>query len=160
MNGHHAVMDRSEMAAAAAKNSDKEAATTTVVPVSSSEDIIPDTEDIVPVDVAVNEPLTVKTAIEILLNPLTWLPALAYATTFGFELAVDSVLATVLLEPHPELGQLNAGYLASVFGLLNVWTRPLGGFIADLLYARYGIKSKKYWTLACVRNYFRTLMKR
>jgi NNP family nitrate/nitrite transporter-like MFS transporter len=146
MNGHQAVMDASEVAAAASKKDDKEAATTTVVPVISS------SENIVPVDVAVNEPLTVKSAITILTNPLTWLPALAYMTTFGFELAVDSVLAHVLLDPHPELGQLNAGYLASVFGLLNIWTRPMGGFVADILYARWGIKTKKYWTLACVRN--------
>lgn len=35
------------------------------------------------VDVAVNESLTFKTAGKILASPLTWLPALAYLTTFG-----------------------------------------------------------------------------
>jgi NNP family nitrate/nitrite transporter-like MFS transporter len=35
------------------------------------------------VDFAVNEALTFKTGMEILANPLTWLPALAYFTTFG-----------------------------------------------------------------------------
>lgn len=69
-------------------------------------------------------------------------------TTFGFELAVDSNLASVILAPHPSLGQLNAGYLASVYGLLNIFTRPFGGYAADLMYARFGIKSKKYFCLA------------
>jgi MFS transporter, NNP family, nitrate/nitrite transporter len=69
-------------------------------------------------------------------------------TTFGFELAVDSNLAANILTPHPSLSQLNAGYLASVYGLLNVFTRPLGGMIADMLYSRFGIRSKKYFMLA------------
>ncbi len=68
-------------------------------------------------------------------------------TTFGFELAVDSILAEVILGPHPALGQLNAGYLASIFGLLNIVTRPSGGLAADLLYARFGVHAKKYFCL-------------
>lgn len=68
-------------------------------------------------------------------------------TTFGFELCVDSILASVILNTHPGLGQLNAGYLASVYGLLNVFTRPLGGAVADLLYSRYAVRSKKYLCL-------------
>lgn len=67
-------------------------------------------------DVAVNEALTLRSAARILASPLTWLPALAYMSTFGFELAVDSNLHHDLLQTHPGLGQLNAGYLASVFG--------------------------------------------
>lgn len=146
IQGHQPVLDNSELAT---KQEDKEAgATATVQAVPSTDNVVPTTA-VVPVDVAVNEPLTFKSAMAILTNPLTWLPALAYMTTFGFELAVDSVLATVILHPHPELGQLDAGYLASIFGLMNIWTRPLGGFIADILYAKYGIKWKKYWTIAC-----------
>jgi NNP family nitrate/nitrite transporter-like MFS transporter len=67
-------------------------------------------------DVAVNEVLTLRSAARILSSPLTWLPALAYMSTFGFELAVDSNLHHDLLLTHPNLGDLNAGYLASIFG--------------------------------------------
>lgn len=42
------------------------------------------------VDFAVNESLTFKTATEILLSPLTWLPALAYLTTFGLVCLIES----------------------------------------------------------------------
>lgn len=67
------------------------------------------------VDVAVNERLTWKTAMLILTNHLTWLPALAYITTFGFELAVDASLANVIygIYKSPTFGQTKAGYVSS-----------------------------------------------
>lgn len=68
------------------------------------------------VNIAVNQVLTLRSAAKILTSPLTWLPALGYMTTFGFELAVDSNLGHDLLLSHQSLGMLNAGYLASVFG--------------------------------------------
>ena len=38
--------------------------------------------------------------------------------------------------------------LTSQLGLLNFVTRPLGGYVADRLYAAgYGVKSKKYLTI-------------
>ena len=68
-------------------------------------------------------------------------------TTFGFELAVDATLASTILNVHPGLGEINAGYIASLYGFLNVFTRPLGGYVADRLYAKFGIKAKKYCCL-------------
>ncbi|KAF8599086.1 putative high affinity nitrate transporter protein 2 [Ceratobasidium sp. AG-I] len=102
-------------------------------------------------DVAVNEPLTFKKTMEIVSSPLTWLPALAYVTTFGFELAVDANLVNVLygLYKSPSFGQLKAGYITAIYGLLNIWTRPLGGFIGDVVYRRWGVPGKKYFMLMC-----------
>ncbi|KAF8698568.1 Major Facilitator Superfamily, partial [Rhizoctonia solani] len=102
-------------------------------------------------DVAVNEPLTLKTAMAIVSNPLTWLPAIAYMTTFGFELAVDANLVNVLygLYQSPTFGQLEAGYITAIYGLLNVWTRPLGGLIGDAVYRRWGVPGKKWFMLLC-----------
>ena len=34
-------------------------------------------------------------------------------------------------------------------GLLNLVTRPLGGYIGDVAYRHYGTKGKKFWTLLC-----------
>jgi NNP family nitrate/nitrite transporter-like MFS transporter len=42
-----------------------------------------------------------------------------------------------------------AGYYTSVFGFLNLVTRPLGGYIGDVVYRTYGTKGKKWWTLIC-----------
>ncbi|KAG1776328.1 major facilitator superfamily domain-containing protein [Suillus placidus] len=102
-------------------------------------------------DTAVNEPLSLDMAYEIIINPLTWLPSLAYLTTFGFELAIDANLATVLykLLKSPTFGQTKAGYIAGIYGLLNVFSRPLGGYFGDLIYVKFGVPGKKYLTIAC-----------
>jgi len=95
---------------------------------------------------AVSQPLTLGLALNIASTPLTWLPALAYLTTFGYELAIDAYMANVLytLYKSPTFGQTKAGYLASIFGFLNVFTRPLGGYFGDLAYRRWGVPGKKY----------------
>jgi NNP family nitrate/nitrite transporter-like MFS transporter len=46
------------------------------------------------------------------------------------ELAINSYLASYYLRNFPDLGQTNAGRWASMFGLLNVFSRPLGGIIS------------------------------
>jgi len=106
-----------------------------------------------PVDVAVNESLTWKTALKICVNPLTWLPALAYLTTFGLELAIDGQMANILFSLFNKrihgFDQTKAGYYTSIFGFLNLVTRPFGGFAGDWIYRWFGTKGKKYWTLFC-----------
>lgn len=105
------------------------------------------------VDVAVNEVLTWKTAVKIITNPLTWLPALAYVTTFGFELALDAKMADVLYMMYKGklegFSQTTAGYYTSIFGFLNIVTRPFGGYVGDVVYRRYGTRGKKWWTISC-----------
>ena len=70
------------------------------------------------VDIAVNESLTVKTAAKLLVSPLTWLPALAYMTTFGLELALDAQMANVLFALFNKkiagFDQTKAGYYTSI----------------------------------------------
>ncbi|THH33241.1 hypothetical protein EUX98_g1006 [Antrodiella citrinella] len=102
-------------------------------------------------DVAINEKLTWALTWDIVKNPLTWLPSLAYLTTFGYELAIDANLANVLfgLFKSPSFGQTKAGYIASIYGLMNVFTRPLGGYFGDIIYKQYGIRGKKYLMIAC-----------
>jgi hypothetical protein len=58
-------------------------------------------------------PFSLNMAYTIIFSPLTWLPALAYTTTFGYELAIDANLATVLytLLKSPTFGQTKAGYV-------------------------------------------------
>jgi hypothetical protein len=51
-------------------------------------------------DIAVNEHLTVKTALQILRNPRTWLPALSYLSSFGYELAIDRCAQSFSLLPR------------------------------------------------------------
>ncbi|EIN13059.1 nitrate transporter [Punctularia strigosozonata HHB-11173 SS5] len=103
------------------------------------------------VDKAVNEPLTVRSARRVFSDPVTWLPALAYFTTFGYELAIDANLASVLfgLYKKQKMGQTKAGYIAGIYGLLNIVTRPLGGYFGDIAFRFLGVPGKKHATLAC-----------
>jgi len=103
------------------------------------------------VDIAVNRTLTLSIARDVMLNPLTWLPTLAYLSTFGYELAIDSTLANILfaLYASKSFGQTKSGDIASTYGLLNVITRPLGGYLGDVVYRKYGVPGKKYLTLLC-----------
>ena len=72
-------------------------------------------EPVSAVDMAVNESLTLRETLVLARNPLTWLPALSYLTTFGFELAVDTNLATVLfgLFKSSSFDQTEAGYVGT-----------------------------------------------
>jgi MFS transporter, NNP family, nitrate/nitrite transporter len=112
------------------------------------------------VDKAVNEPLTLSSAMRVFSTPITWLPAVAYFTTFGYELAIDANLANVLfaLYKKEHMGQTKAGYvgpgiigtvintdhanlhqIAGIYGLLNIFTRPLGGYFGDLAFRFFGV---------------------
>lgn len=127
------------------KGNDKEQGNATVAAV-DPEDEANITSDL---DVAVNESLTLSAAGKIFISPYTWLPALMYMTTFGFELAIDSNLANVFFNIHKSatFTQTKAGYYASIFGFLNFVTRPFGGWCGDFIGRKYGIKGKKYLTV-------------
>jgi len=102
-------------------------------------------------ETAVNTSLSAHDAVTILLKSLTWLPAFSYLTTFGFELTVEAALANVIFGLYKSSGfnQTKAGYVASVFGLLNIFTRPLGGYVGDVIYRRFGVSGKKYAMVSC-----------
>lgn len=79
----------------------------------------------------------------------TLMLAAPYACSFGGELAINSILSSWYLTHLPRLGQQTAGQWAAMFGLLNVVTRPAGGFISDWIYRTAGpsrgVHFKKYW---------------
>jgi NNP family nitrate/nitrite transporter-like MFS transporter len=78
-HGHHVRIDPDEKLVPDSKDEQaSKEADVQVHPVEESGENVTST-----VDFAVNEALTFKTGMEILANPLTWLPALAYFTTFG-----------------------------------------------------------------------------
>ena len=90
----------------------------TSVTIQPVEKTIQPVQKIAAIDVAVNERLTVKAALKMLMSPLTWLPALAYLTTFGAELAIDSQMSSVLFGLYnnkiPGFNQTTAGYYTSI----------------------------------------------
>jgi NNP family nitrate/nitrite transporter-like MFS transporter len=81
-------------------------------------------EDATPVDSTVDSAVkgspqaALVTYFNILISPLIWLPPLAYMTTFGLELAIDSNMANVLFSlfntKRPDFTQTQAGYYTSI----------------------------------------------
>jgi len=65
-----------------------------------------------------HEPLTRERVVKIILSPVTWLPAFAYLTTFGLELALDGAMANTLFSLFSKrragFDQDTAGYYTSI----------------------------------------------
>lgn len=92
------------------------------------------------------KPPTFKEALNVFFSLQMAFHACVYICSFGGELAINSYLAAYYLRNFPYLGQTRAGQWASMFGLLNVFTRPLGGIISDILYHyTNSLWVKKWW---------------
>lgn len=99
-------------------------------------------------DAVIQSP-TFKRYLSIALDPSALAVALPYACSFGAELAINSILGAYYLLNFPSLGQTKSGQWASMFGLVNVIFRPMGGFVADMLYARTNtVWAKKIWLVS------------
>lgn len=90
---------------------------------------------------------TAKEALKVACSIQTITLCAGYVCSFGGELAINSILGSYYLKNFPYLGQTESGRWAAMFGLLNVVTRPLGGFIGDLIYqwTNHSLWAKKYW---------------
>nr|QFR37177.1 MFS transporter [Cyberlindnera americana] len=107
-------------------------------------------KDVVDLDQIVEDP-SIMTFISNTFNYRTMLVALPYVITFGGELAIESVLSALYLHRSSGLWtESKSGSWASMIGLLNVVTRPLGGIVSDFLYKTFKTtKAKKFWLLFC-----------
>ena len=97
-----------------------------------------------------NQTLTPEIALTILTNPLTWLPALAYLTTFGFELALESNMANILFSIYksPHFGQTKAGYVSSMDMNGKHWQLSDPLYIAYLYYWAAELCYPSTWRLS------------
>lgn len=82
-----------------------------------------------------------KDALAVACSLQTFALAFCYFNSFGAELAINSILGSYYLKNFPDLGQTGSGRWAAMFGLLNVFFRPLGGVASDLIYRR----TKNLW---------------
>ncbi|UZJ56565.1 hypothetical protein CBS101457_005885 [Exobasidium rhododendri] len=111
-------------------------------------------KDITVVDTAVSEPLTMKSFVAIITDLRVWMVALCYMITFGLETALDAALPGLIntLFTSKTFTVADAAYIASTYGLCNLYARPAGGIICDLLYSRFrhrglGVRAKVIFLL-------------
>jgi MFS transporter, NNP family, nitrate/nitrite transporter len=83
---------------------------------------------------------------EVLTDWRVWALAMAYALSFGMEITFDNVAALHFVDNFG-VDQKNAGFLAGLFGFMNIFARALGGIFADKIGKKKGL-SGKGWLLS------------
>ncbi len=73
----------------------------------------------------------------------TWILGFAYAACFGIEITIDNVAAVYFVDKF-ETSMIMAGALASIFGMMNLFARALGGIVSDKVGKIHGLKGKGY----------------
>lgn len=80
-----------------------------------------------------------------ILNYRTWILTITYGYCFGVELTMDNNVVQYL-QDHFNLPITTAGYVGSLFGMMNIFTRASGGMVSDAV-ARAGGMRARLWVL-------------
>lgn len=70
-----------------------------------------------------------------------WILFIAYAACFGIEITIDNV-ATLYFVDHFHLGLAEAGLIAGLFGMMNIFARALGGWMTDRTGKKFGLRGR------------------
>ncbi len=70
-----------------------------------------------------------------------WILFLAYGACFGIEITIDNI-ATLYFVDHFNLGLKEAGIIAGLFGMMNIFARALGGIFGDKAGNKFGLKGR------------------
>lgn len=73
-----------------------------------------------------------------------WVLFLIYGACFGIELTMTNIGAMYFAESF-ELTLTQAGALAGLFGLMNLFARTLGGLMGDKFGAKWGLQGRVNW---------------
>lgn len=82
-------------------------------------------------------------------DPRVWALFLIYGACFGIELTINNMAALYFTDRFG-LGLAAAGLVASLFGLMNLFARTLGGLFGDRFGIKYGLRGRVLWLFATV----------
>jgi MFS transporter, NNP family, nitrate/nitrite transporter len=70
-----------------------------------------------------------------------WILFLAYGSCFGIEITIDNI-ASLYFVDNFHLGLREAGLIAGLFGMMNVFARALGGIFGDKAGKKFGLRGR------------------
>lgn len=70
-----------------------------------------------------------------------WVLFLAYGACFGIEITIDNI-ATLYFVDNFNIGLKEAGLIAGLFGMMNIFARALGGIFGDKAGKKFGLKGR------------------
>lgn len=70
-----------------------------------------------------------------------WILFLAYGACFGIEITIDNIATLYFLDTF-EVGLQEAGLIAGLFGMMNLFARAMGGIFGDMAGRKYGLKGR------------------
>jgi NNP family nitrate/nitrite transporter-like MFS transporter len=70
-----------------------------------------------------------------------WTLFLAYGACFGIEITIDNI-ATLYFVDNFHLGIKEAGIIAGLFGMMNIFARALGGIFGDKAGKKFGLQGR------------------
>jgi NNP family nitrate/nitrite transporter-like MFS transporter len=73
-----------------------------------------------------------------------WALFLVYGACFGIELTLNNI-AALYFHDYFQLGLKEAGLVAALFGLMNIFARTLGGVAGDKFGMRWGLRGRVFW---------------
>ncbi|MEZ5402079.1 MAG: MFS transporter [Bryobacteraceae bacterium] len=77
-------------------------------------------------------------------DPRVWALFVLYGACFGIELTINNIAALYFTD-YFGLGLKTAGLVASLFGLMNIFARTLGGVFGDKAGIKWGLKGRVYF---------------